>query len=67
MLILGSLGGSAGKESVCNEGDLGFVSGLGRFPEEGTAAHSSILGWRISWTEDPGRLQSIGSHRVGHN
>ena len=28
--------------------------------EEGTAAHSSILAWRISWTEDPGGLQSIG-------
>ena len=29
--------------------------------EEGTATHSSILAWRISWTEEPGRLQSIGS------
>ena len=32
--------------------------------EEGTATHSSILAWRISWTEDPGRLQSTGSQRV---
>ena len=31
------------------------------------AAHSSILAWRISWTEEPGRLQSIGSPRVGHD
>ena len=31
------------------------------------AFHSSILAWRISWTEKPGRLQSIGSHRVGHH
>ena len=32
--------------------------------EEGLATHSSILAWRIPWTEEPGRLQSIGSHRV---
>ena len=35
--------------------------------EKGTAAHSSILAWRIPWTEEPGGLQSIGSQRVGHN
>ena len=35
--------------------------------EEGTATHSSILDWRIPWTEDPGRLQSMGSQRVGHD
>ena len=35
--------------------------------EEGTATHSSILAWRIPWTQDPGRLQSIGSQRVGHD
>ena len=35
--------------------------------EEGTATHSSILAWRIPWTEEPGRLQSAGSQRVGHN
>ena len=34
--------------------------------EEGTTAHSSILAWGILWTEEPGRLQSIGSHRGGH-
>ena len=32
--------------------------------EEGMATHSSILAWRIPWTEEPGRIQSIGSHRV---
>ena len=31
------------------------------------ATHCSILAWRISWTEEPGRLQSMGSQRVGHN
>ena len=35
--------------------------------EEGMATHSSILIWRIPWTEEPGRLQSIGWQRVGHN
>ena len=35
--------------------------------EEGMATHSRILAWRIPWTEEPGRLQSIVSHRVGHN
>ena len=35
--------------------------------EEGMATHSSILAWRIPWTEEPGRLQSIGSQRVGHD
>ena len=35
--------------------------------EEGTATPSSILAWRIPLTEEPGRLQSMGSQRVGHN
>ena len=35
--------------------------------EEGMETHSSILAWRIPWTEQSGRLQSIGSHRVGNN
>ena len=35
--------------------------------EEGMATHSSVLAWRIPWTEKPGRLQSIGSHRVRHD
>ena len=35
--------------------------------EEGMAVHSSILNWRIPRTEEPGRLQSIVLHRVGHN
>ena len=34
--------------------------------EEGLATHSSILAWRIPWTEEPGGLQSIGLHRIGH-
>ena len=35
--------------------------------EKGTAAHSSILTWRIPWTEEPGALQSTGSQRVRHD
>ena len=35
--------------------------------EEGMASHSSILAWRIPWTEEPGGLQSIGCQRVGYN
>ena len=35
--------------------------------EEGMATHSSILAWRILWTEEPGGLQSIGLQRAGHN
>ena len=35
--------------------------------EKGMATHSSILAWRIPWTEEPGRLQSMGSQRVRHD
>ena len=35
--------------------------------KKGTATHFSILAWRIPWTEQPGRLQSMGSQRVRHN
>ena len=35
--------------------------------EKGMATHSSFLAWRIPWTEEPGRLQSMGSQRVGHD
>ena len=35
--------------------------------EKEMASHSSILAWRIPWTEEPGRLQSMESQRVGHN
>ena len=35
--------------------------------EKGLAIHSSILAWRITWTEEPGGLQSMGSQGVGHD
>jgi len=46
-----------------------WVRSLGREDplKEGTVTHSSILAWRIPWTEKPGGLQSIGSHRVKHD
>ena len=41
---------------------------IGKDPmEKGMATHSSILAWRIPWTEEPGRFQSMGSQRVGHD
>ena len=43
--------GSAGKESTCNVGDLGSVSGLEDPLEKGKATHSNILAWRIPWTD----------------
>ena len=45
------------------------VQSLGREDamEEEMATYSSILAWKIPWMEEPGRLQSVGSQRVGHN
>ena len=60
-VILGFPAGSDGKESVCNAGHPGWISGLGRSLGERMATHSSILAWRIPWTEEPGRLQYMGS------
>ena len=60
-------GGSDGEESSCSVGDLGLIPGLGRSLEGGMATHSSILAWRISGTEEPSGLPSMGSHRVGHD
>ena len=45
-VFLGFPGGSAGKESTCSAGDLGWEDPL----EKGQATHSSILAWRIPWT-----------------
>ena len=63
-------GGSEGKGSACSAGDPGLI--LGFDPREDPlekemVTHSSILVWRVLWTAEPGRLQSMGSQRVGHN
>ena len=60
-------GGSVGKESACHVGDLGSILGWKDHLEKGTATHSGILAWRIPRREEPGRLQRMGSQRVGHD
>ena len=47
--------------------DMGLIPRSGRSPGRGHATQSSILAWRIPWTEEPGGLQSTGSQRVGHD
>ena len=66
-IYLGFLGGSDGKESTCNAGDSGSIPGLGQSPGEEGGTHSSILAWRIPWTEEPGGLEPTGSKTAGHN
>ena len=53
-------GGSEVKASACNEGDLGLIPGQEGPLEKEMATHSSILAWKIPWTEDPDGLQSTG-------
>ena len=55
------------KAPVCNAGDPGSIPGSGRSPEKEMATHSSTLAWKIPWMEEPCRLQSMGSQRVGHD
>ena len=66
-LVLGNAGNEMTHPPV--EGQMGFrefplsqYAGL----EKAMATHSSTLAWKIPWTEEPGRLQSMGSHRIGH-
>ena len=62
--------GPAGKESACyagDTGDTGLIPGLGRIAGGGNATLSSILVWGIPWREELGRLQPLGSQRVGHD
>ena len=79
ILIHCSLCWLSGEESACQTGDTGLIPGSGRSPGEGNsnplqycsekamAPHSSTLAWKIPWTEEPGRLQSMGSLRVRHD
>ena len=65
-------GGSDGKESSCNVGDLGLIPELGRSPggEYGNPFQYSYLLFftgTTPWTEVPGRLQTTGSQRIGHD
>ena len=69
-LLWGFPGGSMLKNLPANAGDLGdagLTPGLGRSPGVRNGTHSSILAQEIPWTEEPGRLQSIGLQRVEHD
>ena len=54
----GFSGGSDGRESECSAGDLDSIPGSDRSLEKEMITHSSILAWRVPWTEEPGGLQS---------
>ena len=57
------------KNPSANGGDVryaGLIPGSGRSLEKGMTTHSSILAWRIPWIEEPGRNQSLGLKRIGH-
>jgi len=64
---MGFPGGSVGEKSTCNAGDPGSVPRLGRSPGEGNGYYSSILAWRIPWTEEPGGLPSMQLQGIGHD
>ena len=61
---MGFSGGSVSKEYACNAGDLGLLLESEDLPEKERATHSSILAWEIRQTEEPGRLQSMGSQEL---
>ena len=52
---------------VGDAGDMGLITGLGRSPGGGNGSPVDIFVWKIPWTEGPGRLQPVGSQRVGHD
>ena len=55
---------SVSQEPACSAGDPGSIPGWGRSLEKEMATLSSILAWRIPWTEEPGGLQSMGSQEL---
>ena len=62
--------GSVVKNMTANAGDSGDVSLISRWEDllqKEMATHSSVLAWKIPWTGEPGRLQSMGSQRVRHD
>ena len=65
--LLGFPGSSDGKASAYNAGDQVLSLGREDLLEKEMATHSSILVWKIPWTEDSGRLQSMASQRVRHD
>ena len=59
-VIKGFPGSSDGKESAYHAGDVGLIPGSGSSPGEGNGRHSSILAWKIPWTEETGGLERVG-------
>ena len=64
-IVRGFASGSDGKESACSAENPGSTFGSGRSLEKRMATHTSILAWRIPWTEETDGLQFMGSQRVG--
>ena len=60
---MGFSGGSVVKNLPAIARNVGSVPGSGGPPEKGVSTHSSILAWETPWTEEPGRLQSMGSEK----
>ena len=60
-------GGSNSKESACSAGDQGSITGSGRSPGEVNGYPLQYSCLENSWTQEPGRLQSMGLQRVGQN
>ena len=58
---------AGGACTIWGNSEVSGALGCGDPLENGTATHSSILAWRIPWTEEPGGLQSMGLQRVGHD
>ena len=67
LFIWASLVAQRIKNLLTMQEDLGSILGPEDPLEKRMATHSSILAWEIPWTEEPGRPQSIGLQRVGHN
>ena len=66
-IVKGFPGSLSGKESAGNAGDPSWIPGSGRSPGEGNSYPLQFLSWRIPWTKEPGRLQSMELQRVGHD
>ena len=65
MIFMIPSGGSVGKESACNVGDLGLAPGWEDFLVKEIATHTSTLAWRSAWTEEPARQATVmGWQRV---
>ena len=59
--------GGSDSRSAYNVGDLGLIPGSERSSGEEMATNSSTFAWKLPWMEEYGRLQSMGSQRVGHD